>query len=476
MAKVIAFYNHKGGVGKTTLCHNIGYALAGLGQKVLLVDLDPQCNLSTANLPSKSKSLSKSSKRTKKDLLSTSEYENEEIEEYTVREEKYSSLQNDIKEYATSYQLFSCAEVVSNVNNAHEKTLTFTFKTIDDSVESQNRIKVKQNQETKPIKKVKVGNIAFDLLVGDMQLAVQKIFSEEYLLKENKIIETQEFFDKITSLKGLQYDIILLDLSPSFDIFNFSCLMSSDFFILPVDLSAFSLSAINMFNSGLFDTPKYHVGALPFYERFAKFMRPVDMSKLIGFIENNFTIRGELEYYEKRRVSPQLIPIAKQINESITTMANTLRKNNMLFTKEQNPEELNALFSDLFDSEPFIIGSVQDIHGFNKQAHEQGIPFIALDIPDMNKNKESMDSFLFRDDKEIIKEINELRKNAKELSKSGKTRPQALGDYIRQTETRLAIKKIARGILKVVLPDTSKPLFDTMLKQASKSVKPSNET
>jgi chromosome partitioning protein len=45
MNKVIAFAQHKGGVGKTTSTLNIGAALAKLGKKVLLVDLDPQANL-----------------------------------------------------------------------------------------------------------------------------------------------------------------------------------------------------------------------------------------------------------------------------------------------------------------------------------------------------------------------------------------------------------------------------------------------
>ena len=43
----ITIYNHKGGVGKTTLAVNIGFALSSLGKSVLLVDSDPQCNLTS---------------------------------------------------------------------------------------------------------------------------------------------------------------------------------------------------------------------------------------------------------------------------------------------------------------------------------------------------------------------------------------------------------------------------------------------
>lgn len=45
MSTTIALFNNKGGVSKTTTCFNLGWKLASMGKTVILVDADPQCNL-----------------------------------------------------------------------------------------------------------------------------------------------------------------------------------------------------------------------------------------------------------------------------------------------------------------------------------------------------------------------------------------------------------------------------------------------
>ena len=48
--KTIAFFNNKGGVGKTTLVYHLAWMYAELGFSVVAADLDPQANLSAVFL------------------------------------------------------------------------------------------------------------------------------------------------------------------------------------------------------------------------------------------------------------------------------------------------------------------------------------------------------------------------------------------------------------------------------------------
>jgi cellulose biosynthesis protein BcsQ len=48
---IIAFFNNKGGVGKTTLLYHLAWMYADLGKRVLVADLDPQANVTSMFLP-----------------------------------------------------------------------------------------------------------------------------------------------------------------------------------------------------------------------------------------------------------------------------------------------------------------------------------------------------------------------------------------------------------------------------------------
>ena len=49
--KILSLFNNKGGVGKSTLGYHLGAALGEMGHKTLLVDLDPQCNMTIWGIP-----------------------------------------------------------------------------------------------------------------------------------------------------------------------------------------------------------------------------------------------------------------------------------------------------------------------------------------------------------------------------------------------------------------------------------------
>jgi len=62
--KKLVFANNKGGVGKTTLAFNCAVKFAEMGYKTVLVDLDPQCNLSRLSLGSFEENLFSDSQKT----------------------------------------------------------------------------------------------------------------------------------------------------------------------------------------------------------------------------------------------------------------------------------------------------------------------------------------------------------------------------------------------------------------------------
>ena len=47
MAKILSIFNNKGGVGKTTYMYHVAHLLSRKNRKVLMVDCDSQCNLTS---------------------------------------------------------------------------------------------------------------------------------------------------------------------------------------------------------------------------------------------------------------------------------------------------------------------------------------------------------------------------------------------------------------------------------------------
>ena len=193
MGKIITLFNHKGGVGKTTLVHNLGFILADRGYKVLLIDADPQMNFTAAMYG-----------------LSTSvEYSTDEDSKWNGFVKRYISL-----------------------------------------VEYLN-VELKNESCNKEIFRKENGASFMDIISGSINLA--NIEADLYGIIKNKNEFTNDIphkFEKSIRKQKESYDFILIDTSPSASsIINAIIMMLSDHFIAPVSPAFFSLQAIDNLSS-----------------------------------------------------------------------------------------------------------------------------------------------------------------------------------------------------------------------------------
>lgn len=121
MSQIISVFNQKGGCGKTTTCCNIGAYLALQGKKVLLVDSDPQANL-TISVGIDDEALEK----TIYDLLRSSQVKKERVLEVIQKTtyENLSIIPSDIT--------LSDAEITLSTSMKREEILNRILKQVKD--------------------------------------------------------------------------------------------------------------------------------------------------------------------------------------------------------------------------------------------------------------------------------------------------------------------------------------------------------
>ena len=188
MAHILTFFNHKGGVGKTTLVHNIAEALSDLNKKVLIIDADAQMNLTAAVYG-----------------LSTSlDYSTDDISTWSENTKKYISIAEYLNAKITDAPLPEKVLYHKQDTNIH----------------------------------LLVGSIALSLLEFNIFSVVTNINALTQSIP-GKIQKAMEELAK-------DYDFVLIDTSPSSSsVLNALLVLTSDYFIAPVSPTFFSLQAID---------------------------------------------------------------------------------------------------------------------------------------------------------------------------------------------------------------------------------------
>lgn len=297
MVHKIALFNHKGGVSNATTTFDLGWILASKGKRVILVDTDPQCNLTGIALK-------------------------EETEDDEARIEKIYNTHSNIK-----------------------TGLAPAFELQPRAIEAVNCIPV-QGQEGLFLLPGHVGFGEYEVTLG----IAQELSGSIQTLK-NLPGAISDLLEKTAN--KFDADYILINMSPSLGAINQNLLMTSDFFLVPTSADFFSVMAIDSLSRIL---PKWcswakMASANPILKE-AAYPFPEFKLKFLGTIVQNYRIiRGKetvafqtwIEKIEKT-VADKLKPILEKNNLLLPNQVYTEQGINSSFTMTKF-SEFNSLIA-----------------------------------------------------------------------------------------------------------------------------------
>jgi cellulose biosynthesis protein BcsQ len=224
--KTLAVFNNKGGVGKTTLTYHTACAFAELGRKTLLIDLDPQSNLTLFGLTV------------------------EGLHKVWEKEEVF------IDDFGRSRKEISKAKF-QNILSAN-RSIHFLLKPSEDGTaelpELAQPVPLLPNLDLIP------GRLTIHMFENKIASRWSDIYSGDPLAIRT-VSEIRRICEAYANTKG--YEFILIDTSPSLGILNKVIISTADAFMIPCMPDMFSLYGIKNIGKALdiwkkdFDTIQY---------------------------------------------------------------------------------------------------------------------------------------------------------------------------------------------------------------------------
>jgi chromosome partitioning protein len=315
--KIITLFNHKGGVSKTTTTFHLGWKLAKQGKRVLIVDADPQCNLTGLTLG---------------------------IDDYDSLFKFYDSRQN---------------------GNIYE-----SVKSIFEGEES----------DPKPATITPTKNPNLFLLAGHIKLSEADIQIATATTSSGSLPILKKFIGVFYNLfiqtaKKNDIDIILVDMSPSVSALNMTLLMGSHYFIIPTSPDFFCYQAIDSLGE-VFSI--WSDKMRPFKDGIRL---PKDNPKLIGTISQNYRVYtpqgfGKEDQFEPNPKEKVMAKSFRNWSEKIESATKSvlipkLDVENMVI-KEEN-------FKKIVSSKvPYNLASIQDFNSLMPISQLHSIPIFEI--------------------------------------------------------------------------------------------------
>jgi cellulose biosynthesis protein BcsQ len=332
--KIISVFNNKGGVGKSTLTYHLGNSLSELGHRVLMVDLDPQCNLTICAM----------------------------MEErlHAIWEEEDSFIDNYESAIPHNPEIFNSP-----------RSIHFILKPTEDGISEPQNISPPYS----------IGN-NIDLLPGRLSLhkyenKIAERWSGVYQ-SDNLSIRT------ITNIRSIcqryaeayNYEYVLIDTSPSLGILNKVIMSTVDGFFIPAQPDMFSLYGIRNIGNALqlWQKEFTNIYSLLSEERRSKF--PTNFVQFLGYtIYNAKKYTRDNEPFNEYNLAQAHYQYVTQIPETILN-----------FIQESNRNRVPA---ELI-SQP--IGGISIIHSHNTfPAMAQALKCPMWRVPQVYANLENTD-------------------------------------------------------------------------------------
>ena len=327
--KSIAFFNNKGGVGKTTCTYAVGVALAKKGKKVLLVDADSQCNLTGYFYGLK---------------------DGESYENFLIDKNHHSV-------YSLTSEIFGKEKKdFSNGRKIYRKEFS--------------------SQKT-PEKK----SFFVDLLLGDTRIAEYEydlalaVQTKTPALKKLPVV----FYKNILEQYSQDYDYILFDMSPNYGVINLCLLMSCQYFIMPIFPDYFCYQSVSNMGEILVKWNENFSGSFRNINKNDDEDKiPFDLKpKFLGTITQNFKIY-------RQKAAKNFEKWQQKINEEIKNkMIPPLNDKNMAISENN----FHSFFSDEKRSKVYNIENIRDYNTLGRVAELEGIPVSEIEEENL-KNQE----------------------------------------------------------------------------------------